>query len=378
MALNLSILGNKVSTYRKQLSDTVDDVASSTGIPMSRIAGIESGALEPTGDEILILSDYFRCDYKVFLSDNAAADVRPVQALYRAKNDDFSKEDRRALRDFLFLCESEHELAKEMGKPVQSFELPSNMLDGRAVDAAVAAARAHLGYRDGELSHDVFGDIRRLGVHIFRRRLGDSNISGLFIQHPLAGKCILVNASEDIYRQRFSAAHELAHALFDANAVARVSLRSDRADPLEFRANAFASAYLMPSAVIRRLPNTATLSDDEIKEWANHLKVSCDALGIAAKRAGIADYKESQRIRDLRVPAWEKIDPEIPASMSDSQRRQKSALLDLGLSDHYVGLCFDAYRNDLISAGRLAECLLLSHLELQEVATLYGRALNGH
>lgn len=378
MSLNLSILGSKVAAYRQQLSDTVDEVAVATGVPEARITAIEAGVLEPTGDEILILSDYFRCDYKVFLSNDAAAGSPPAQALYRAKSEDFNKDDRRAVRDFLYLCETEHELASELGRLPKPFELPSATRAKRSAADGAAAVRAHLGYQDQELPHDVFGDCRKLGIHVFRRRLGDSNISGLFIVHPVAGKCVLVNSSEDMYRQRFSAAHELAHALFDAGIVARVSLRSDRADPLERHANAFASEYLMPSQLLRKLPNLSASSDDEVRRWANHFKVSCDALGVAARRARIADSEQSRRIRGLRVAAADKVDPEIPASLSESQRRQKSALLDLGLSDYYVALCFDAHRNGLISAGRLAEALLLSHGELQEVAALYGRSLNGH
>ncbi|MGF6273863.1 Zn-dependent peptidase ImmA (M78 family)/transcriptional regulator with XRE-family HTH domain [Massilia sp. UYP11] len=378
MSLNLAILGSKVAAYRQQLSDTVDEVAIATGVAGERIAAIEAGKCEPTGDEILILSDYFRCDYKVFLSNDAAAGSPPAQALYRAKNEDFNKDDRRAICDFLYLCETEHELANELGRLPKPFELPPATHVKRSAAEGVAAVRAHLGHRGQELPYDVFGDCRRLGIHVFRRRLGDSNISGLFIVHPVAGKCVLVNSSEDMYRQRFSAAHELAHALFDAGTVARVSLRSEGSNPLERHANAFASEYLMPTHLLRQLPKLSALSDDEIKRWANHFKVSCDALGVAAQRARIVDNQQSRRIRDLRVAAADKVDPEIPASLSETQRRQKSTLLDLGLSDHYVALCFDAHRNGLISAGRLAEALLLSHGELQEVAALYGRSLNGH
>lgn len=378
MSLNLAILGSKVAAYRQQLSDTVDEVAVATGVPGARITAIEAGVLEPTGDEILILSDYFRCDYKVFLTNDEPTSSPPIQTLYRAKSDEFNKEDRRAIRDFLYLCETEHELAKELGRLPTPFELPATTRSKLSAPDASAAVRARLGYPERELPLDVFGDCRKLGIHVFRRRLGDSNISGLFIVHPFAGKCVLVNSSEDMYRQRFSAAHELAHALFDADTVARVSLRSEGTDPHERRANAFASEYLMPTALLRQLPKLSELSDDDIRRLANQFKVSCDALGVAAQRARIADSQQSRRIRDLRVAATDKVDPEIPASLSDAQRRQKSALLDLGLSDHYVALCFDAHRNGLISAGRLAEALLLSHGELQEVAALYGRSLNGH
>jgi len=378
MSLNLAILGSKVAAYRQQLSDTVDEVAIATGVPGARIAAIEAGALEPTGDEILILSDYFRCDYKIFLSNDTPPSSAPAQALYRAKNDDFNKEDRRAIRDFLYLCETEHELAQELGRLPTPFELPANARASISAADASAAVRSHLGYKERELPHDVFSDCRKLGIHVFRRKLGDSNISGLFIVHPFAGKCLLVNASEDVYRQRFSAAHELAHALFDADAIARVSLHSEGTDPIERRANAFASEYLMPTDLLRQLPKPSASTDDEIKRWANNFKVSCDAFGVAARRARIADSQQSGRIRNLRVAAVNKVAPEIPTSLSDAQRRQKSTLLGLGLSNHYVALCFDAYHNGLISAGRLAEVLLLSHGELQEVATLYGRSLHAH
>jgi hypothetical protein len=45
------------------------------------------------------------------------------------------------------------------------------------------------------------------------------------------------------------------------------------------------------------------------------------------------------------------------------------------LSTFYVNLCLDAYERDFISAGRLAEMLLVSERELNEMADLYGRAL---
>jgi hypothetical protein len=61
-----------------------------------------------------------------------------------------------------------------------------------------------------------------------------------------------------------------------------------------------------------------------------------------------------------------------------SQRERKARLLELGLSDFYVGLCFNAFSNGIISVGRLAEALLSSQAELTELANIYGRSLHGH
>lgn len=378
MTLNLTLLGSKIADYRNELRDSIEDVALATGIDLSRIVKIESGSIEPTGDEILILSDYFRCDYKVFITNEPIPSTSSIQALYRSKNDDFSKEDRRAIRDFIYLCEIEQELSKALGKIPKSFTFtPSGAISNQAVQAA-SAVRDRLEYQNREFPRNVFDDCRRLGIHVFRRRLHDSNISGLFIVHPNAGNCILVNSCEDIYRQRFSAAHELAHSIFDTGTVASVSLHTERQKPIEQRANEFASAYLMPPELLRQLPNPSNWNDDDAKRWANKFGVSCDAMGIALLNAKLVNYSVSKRIRKLRVPTAEKVDPEIPISLTKTQRKQKTALLELGLSDYYVSLSFDAHREGIISVGCLAEVLLLTPPELREVAILYGRTIHGH
>jgi len=69
-----------------------------------------------------------------------------------------------------------------------------------------------------------------------------------------------VNHSEDVYRQRFSAAHEMAHAIFDTDEVASVSYFSPHGKDLrEVRANRFASCFLMPPDFFGGLARPARL-----------------------------------------------------------------------------------------------------------------------
>ena len=214
---------------------------------------------------------------------------------------------------------------------------------------------------------------------MFRRKLGNSNISGLFIMHPVAGKCALVNHSEDIYRQRFSAAHEMAHAIFDSAQGASVSFEGPSgSDKLELRANRFASCFLMPPAFLAKLPAPNEWTNTDARRWANDLRVSCIALAIALKEAKLIDKAAYDRISRLHVPREAKIDPELPESLNAAQRQRKAHLLELGLSDFYVGLCFEGFSNGVISTGRLSEALLCTHGELAELAGLYGRMLHGH
>lgn len=379
MAVNLEALGSKLAKCRDQLTETLDEVASATGIGSDRLRLIELGSQEPTGDEVLILADHYRCDFKYFISNEQSAPFEQTETLYRAHGREFSKQDRAAVQEFLYLCDIEEFLLRELGKPQRDFRFtPSGSYYKDHGEQAAAAFRKAMAHSERQVPRDIYEEFRSVGVHIFRRKLGNSAISGLFIMHPTAGKCALVNYSEDVYRQRFSAAHEMAHAIFDSGAGPSVSFfKSQRPESLEVRANRFASCYLMPPEFLRHLPPPASWSKDEAQHWANELRVSCDSLGIAMKEAGLTDEAASDRIRRCRVPSGVKLDPELPWGLTGAQRARKATLLERGLSDYYVGLCFDGYKQGVISLGRLAEALLCSRGELGELAKLYGRSVNG-
>jgi len=380
MTVDLKTLGYKLAKYREQLKESISEVASATGIDATRLTAIEAGQVEPTGDDVLILADHYRCDFKFFISNEQVAPFEQTETLYRAHGNDFTKEDRRAVQDFLYLCETEDFLMRELGRPPKDFYFsPSGDFFKGHGEAAAAGLRAALGHDDRAVPRDVYAEFRSVGVHVFRRKLGNSNISGLFIMHPIAGKCALVNHSEDIYRQRFSAAHEMAHAIFDSAQGASVSFDGPSgSDYLELRANRFASCFLMPPVFLKKLPPPNQWSDADAQRWANDLRVSCVALAIALKEAKLIDQPNYDRIRRLRVPREAKIDPELPDSLNTTQRQRKAHLLELGLSDFYVGLCFEGFSSGVISIGRLAEALLCSHGELAELADLYAQTLHGH
>src|ERR1700722_2735328 len=120
--MNLKALGVKLSRYREQLTETLDEVAEATGIDTGRLQLIEAGQVEPSGDEILILADHYRCDFKFFISNEQVAPFDQTDTLYRAHGDDFTKEDRRAVQDFLYLCETEAFLMLELAQRTTKFK----------------------------------------------------------------------------------------------------------------------------------------------------------------------------------------------------------------------------------------------------------------
>lgn len=378
MARDLKLLGTKLRSYRNQLQLSVTELAEFTGIHEEKLIRYESGLEEPSGDEILILSDFYKCDYRFFISNEQLAPYEQTETLYRKHGDQFSKQDRWVVQEFLYLSECESYLENILEKKhtkAFSFMKRGNYFKKHGIDAALAL-RQHLGYKENEVKLNIYEDFRSIGIHVFRRCLENSSISGLFIKHPVAGKCVLVNYIEDMYRQRFTAAHEAGHAILDNDHDFVVSFDWDKRELKEIRVNAFASNYLMPTSFLKAIPFPSDWPSEKAIEWANKLKVSTEALAYALSEAGLIDSQTVEKIKATKIPIYQKIDPELPISLSQGSAIRKLELLKKGLSDYYVGLCFEAYREKKISSGRLTEMLLLNDIrELEQFSELYGEKL---
>jgi len=378
VALDLQELGAKLRRYREQLQLLTSEVAASTGIEDARLRDFEAGTTSPTGDEILILADLYKCDYRFFVSNERRAAFEQTENLYRRFGSEFSKSDRWSVQEFLFLCECEEFLTRELHRSRTPFIFqPSGSYFKAHGERAAAALRNHLGYSTTTVPLDVYADLRKIGIHVFRRRLENSNISGLTVRHPYAGPCVLVNYSEDVYRQRFTAAHECAHAILDKNDDVVVSFTQwDAKQLIEIRANTFASAYLLPPSVISKLP-VSNWTHVELARWANKLKVNTTALAIALKENKLIDEASFKQLRQVSISASAKADPELEGLTTQSLDRKRQ-LLQRGLSYFYVSLCFDAVAEGVVTNARAAEMLLVSEIELTEIAALFGVKLLVH
>lgn len=89
MSINLKALGSKLAKYRDQLNESIEELGEATGIEVARLYTIEGGEQEPTGDEVLILADHYRCDFNYFISNEQSAPFEQTATLYRAHDRDF-------------------------------------------------------------------------------------------------------------------------------------------------------------------------------------------------------------------------------------------------------------------------------------------------
>jgi len=372
---DLRLLAKKLSACRSRLEYSIEEVSENTGINLNRILSFENANLEPTGDEILILADFFKEDYKYFISNQQSSASENTDSLYRQFGGEFSKEDRRRIQGFLYLCECESDIWELLERKNRNYVLPPrrNINFNEEAELIANEVREFIGYKDNQLLQNIFDDFRKMGLHIFRRELTNSNLSGIFIQHPIAGKCILVNYSEDLYRQNFTVSHEVAHSIFDTSVNYNVSFNRDNQDPKEIRANRFAAAFLMPQSVLKRL-KVGTWSDELLIKLADQFRVNVISLLYRLKSLNVIDNNYVDQKRDLKVPRYLKEDPELK-NLSDRIASSKLEVLKRGLSTSYVRECYEAYSKSFISQSRLAEMLLITEEELKDLLALFNLKL---
>lgn len=376
MSFDLKLFGGKLQRCRTNLQLQLKEVAAKTGIDEDRLSKLEKGEIEPSGDEVLIFSDLYKQNYNFFISNQQKSSSEQVDILYRKFGNDFSKEDRWAIQEFIFLCEIEDFILRELDlRTVQfDFKPTGTFFKSHGVDAATKL-RTRLGLKDDQIINDPYFTFRQLGIHIFRRKLSNSNISGLFINHPTAGKCVLVNYEEDIYRQNFTLAHEIGHTIFDFLDTINISFQKwSKNDLKEVRANSFASNFLIPKSLFQKF-SASNWTEKHVLDVAKKLQVNPEPLAIAMKEAGIIDEEKFSLLRGLKIPTADKLDPEL-RNLSPKYLEAKKNLLQKGLSSHYVRNAFECYNRDIISAGRLAEMLLSSESELLQLLGLFNLQLS--
>jgi len=206
MKIDLVLISTRLAEARRLQAVELAEVATQTAIDTGRLASIEAGKQTPSGDELLILANYYARDFRDFVDPSRPEPFKQTDILYRRFGQEFTPSDRRAIQEFLFLCEMEATLEKELGRRSAPFLFTptGNHLKSHG-DQAAKALRRQMGYSTKQIRLDIYFDFRSIGLHVFRRRLTNSEISGLYIEHPIAGHCRPLHISQ-LRRRRLPSA----------------------------------------------------------------------------------------------------------------------------------------------------------------------------
>lgn len=373
MSFDYKVIGKKIEESRESLLIETKEAADLLSLEVDEYKKIEQGEQffskgkerYINGDEIIILSNFLKRDFRYFVTGDYPSSESQIQEMFR-QNSSLIKDDRIAIQEFVRLCEYEHYLEEILEYKKQKlldyknykFKTKNYKTQGKLI---ASLERKRLSLRSSPID-DIFELIRQQGIHIFKRKLQANNISGLYILHPNVGHCILINYSDDLYRQNFSAAHEYCHSIIDSYLEQIVSYKDVR-DKYEWRANNFAGNFLVCNdLLIKKFKNLNSYPNyiKAILEMAHYYKVSSMVIIFRLLELGLIDSNLKDKLltdNDLIIKSKIKIDPEIPEELSPGFKEKINILIQKGLSWYFLELCQKAYRDNQITFHKILEML---------------------
>ena len=93
-------IAQKLLRSRNNMGYSKEDVSRLAGISIDRIDVLETGKVEPSGDEILILADVYKEDFRYYVSNQNLSSAETVEELYRL-NGSIANTDKQAIQSFI-------------------------------------------------------------------------------------------------------------------------------------------------------------------------------------------------------------------------------------------------------------------------------------
>ena len=378
-------LGQQLKTVRETREMSQAAVAEILGIPRTAISHIESGKRSVSTLELSRLAELYRYPIASFFEEPGSNQDLMLTLQHMDPGMQENSSIHKQLEQCIRLCQEGTVLrgllhhSQEAGLPLYPMSLPKSKGEAVIQGSEIAEAeRVRLG-----LGRAPIGDFSALlganGIWASLIPLPD-HWSGLCLHHPSVGLVLLINAAHPFRRQRFSYAHEFAHALLDRDSSLVVSRTDNAMSRLETRANAFAAAFLMPQDGVdhflrslekghpkRQIYTVFNVAQDhgtdaEYRSLAGSQSITYEDVSLMAHHFGVSYRAALFRLKSLCYLSGPEAETLLP--MEVQGRRYLSKLLvdgseapyrERNLQHEIVHLAIEAYRLMKISRGRLLE-----------------------
>jgi Zn-dependent peptidase ImmA (M78 family)/DNA-binding XRE family transcriptional regulator len=372
-----SAIASNLARLRADRGLTQADLAKRAHLSRVALGKIERGEVTPRSDTISELARALRVPLRDLVSR-----VEPVSGVrFRAKKRVNNRE--QILVEISAWLRAYRWLETELGIH-QPFALQKLVGSDLAPEDLARHARKLLKLSPKEATRDICGLLEDKGVKVLLLKKATDAFFGLSVAPGNGGPAVVVNTWERISVERwiFTAAHELGHILLHKEAYDRS--QADEEEPEEREADRFASHFLMPAesfdsewdqtrglpllsrvlkvkriyrvsykTVLHRLVETGR----EPKEvWRNFQVQHKRQFGKTLRKV---DEPERLEAGEFRLD-WSRSGE--PEGLSESDFVQ----------DRLYGLVRSALEKHVISLGRAAEILRISHAQMRDLAVSWG------
>jgi len=391
MTFDQPTLGRRLREARESRSLSQQAAADTLGLPRTAMTQIEAGNRSVSTLELAQLAELYRRPVAGFFQEGPLQEDELLVALHRLAPDlNINSDIKDQVEQCLSIVQEGCALERLLGRPPRSgppaYPTPAPRTVGEAITQGEQVAtqeRKRLG-----LGHAPLADMAELiadqGIWAAAVSLPDA-MSGLFLRHTAIGMAILVNLSHVRARQRFSYAHEYAHALLDREQPVTISTSDNASELIEKRANAFAAAFLLPGggvmdllraldkgqpsrqeqavfdvatqgrieAYLRPVPGSQAITYQDVALLAHHFGVSYQAATYRLRSLNLVSQQEGNALLNREQAGKDLLG--LLKMLDDLEKTENQERQDRELKTQVVHLALEAYRREEISRGKLLE-----------------------
>jgi Zn-dependent peptidase ImmA (M78 family)/transcriptional regulator with XRE-family HTH domain len=368
-------VGQRIAKAREFLGLTQAVVAEKLGLARTTQVAIEQGRRPVSVAELYryaeVLSrpvDYFlglgvwgkadfRPHFRLMADRLDAMAVGPPRRPGRPRGAPEASPEKLLLMNFESLCRNYLELEEINGLPRTAMpELPvPRLYSAPEAEQLAATVRAHLDLGLDAPIRDLrvrLEDTFALRVYVLSQR---GRLSAAAFHHPAIGGSVLLS-ERSVPRMRFTLARALGHLLASREEVMVDVQDVHKKSPAETFAAAFAYALLMPARGLRERFSSMHSEANEVNDVSLLFLARTFGVTLKALRARLESLKLSspavlRRIDETMKETRAEASADVDASDLPDQPRWEM------LPERYVFLAMRAYRKELVSKPRLAECL---------------------
>jgi Zn-dependent peptidase ImmA (M78 family)/transcriptional regulator with XRE-family HTH domain len=300
-------LGQRLASARLRAGLTQDQVADALGMPRTAVTHVENGHRQVSSLELVRFGKLFGVDIRDLLEGQ---DPRAeLLTLFRSKRDALDADTEKVVEEALPICRMVSDLEDvlqvndpaSISGPVHTYPLKAFPSDAKSQgDSLARLERERLGLGSGPIS-DLALLAMRNGLIVAEHELPEG-VSGIFLHVKSGRSFVLLREDESYGRKRFSLAHEYCHALVDSHELVIVS-RYNAPASREWRANAFASAFLLPREGVLQFATEQGLTPENINfthaaQLAARFEMSYEATVVALDQAHLISAEKKVELQD--------------------------------------------------------------------------------
>jgi Zn-dependent peptidase ImmA (M78 family)/DNA-binding XRE family transcriptional regulator len=354
-------LGELLRNARTAAGLTQEQAAKRLDLARTTLVALEKGQRRVRPVELRAITKLYGVTANSLLrSSSIHVDIVPR---FRALADGATQGEVDAARLLNDLAAAELEIERLLGQRlVRNYPHERQILPGDIKEQAEDAAmeqRHRLGLGLSPIADLVSLLELEVGMRIFIRPL-QSSISGLFVFDEAVGACVLLNRNHPRERRTLTLAHEYGHLLSSRSSPEITNLSVASQSREERFATAFALAFVMPAALVRRRFHEA--KQQEKKFSPRHLIMMAHSFNVSNE----AICKRLEDLKLLPDGTWDSLRTRgfsgdlVRAVLGDSVKDEP-----LLVPPRLWMLSAEAYRKGLFTEAQLSKLLRMEIVEVR-------------